>query len=558
MTNPSPIVKPRSSERPLLSLLSFFFRKYRLSIFIGTLAIITVDMAEIALPLLLKRIIDAVTAGNERELVGSTLIGLSCIVGIQVVCRYVWRVSLSRSSMMAGADLRERFSNQIFCVPVSLYDRKKVGELMTLATSDVENIRLALGPGVIATIDAIFYCLTLPAAMYFLAPQLALKMLVPVIGIPIAVLVLQKKISLLSSRVQARLGVLGTETQDMIAGVRLGKIFGVERRMEGILNGQSHELNQSQIRLARLQASVAPSLEFFLSVSLVTLFGMGSGVSVGTLVAMQRYLQKLMWPMSAVGMAIVHFQKAKASGREFFQFLEEPKVEQVDTVPAFAGNQEIKTSEPLIEARNLSFSYQPGKISVIENLSFQLYPGEWLGIEGNVASGKSTLLFLLLKFYEVPRGHLFVLGKDVVDWNAQEIRTLFSSVLQDPYLFQGSIRYNLDVGEEIEFESALNSAEIGTHILEHRLDEVLGEKGSGLSGGQKQRIGIARALRKNAPIFLLDDPLSSVDIQTSQSVLNNLTRELRVRKKTVLFVSHHPEHLEYCDRTIRIDRGAPC
>lgn len=540
-----------SSESSISSFLSFFFKKYRSQILIGVAAIILVDLAELAMPILLKRIIDSFQDGTTKQLIPSTLTGVGIIIAIQVGCRYLWRVSLARSAMMAGADFRKDFSRQIFQVPLALYDRKNVGQLMTLATSDIENIRMALGPGLIALIDSIFYCIMIPIAMLSMAPGLTFKMLLPVIGIPLMVIILQKKIAKLSGSVQEQIGKLGTQTQEMVAGVRLAKIYGIESRVEEKLHDQSHELNESQVALSKVQAAFGPSLEIFLSSALVIMFGLGGQYTVGTLVAMQRYLQKLMWPMSAVGMAVIYFQKAKSSAVEFYKFLEEPTPEKIND-HASAESFKLSSEQPLIEAKNLTFRYRPDLPPVLNNLSFELNLGEWLGIEGSVASGKSTLLYLLLKFYDVERGQLWVLGKDINDWKPAEVRALFSAVLQDPYLFQGSIRYNLEVGDEVEMEIALRHAEMQGRVLDQRLDEELGEKGSGLSGGQKQRIAIARALRKNAPIFLLDDPLSSVDIHTSLAVLGNLSRDLKNRKKTVIFVSHHPEHLLHCDRVVRL------
>jgi ATP-binding cassette subfamily B multidrug efflux pump len=547
-----------SSQIPVRTLLKFFFKKYQRPILWGVTAIIVVDIAELAQPLLLKRVIDSFDTHSTAAVLPSTLVGIAIIIFLQVVSRYIWRISLSRAAMSAGADFRKSFSEQIFRVPLALYDRRKVGDLMTLATSDVENMRMAVGPGLIALVDSFFYCITIPVAMVLVAPHLTLLMLLPVLGIPVAVIVLQQKISQLSHEVQAQIGRLGTQTQEMVAGVRLAKIYGIENRVEERLNQASHELNQNQVSLAKMQAVFGPTLEFFLSSGLVILFGLSSTVSIGTLVALQRYLQKLMWPMSAVGMAVVYFQKAKASGGEYYRFLEEDRAETITALSSAQLQKEVDAAQgiPLIEAKNLSFAYhsaEAGKISVFKNLSFQLQAGEWLGIEGQVASGKSTLLYLLLKFYPVNRGELWVLGKDVNDWRADELRALFSSVLQDPYLFQGSIRYNLNTGEEVELEKALELAEARGKLIQERLDERLGEKGSGLSGGQKQRIAIARALRKNAPLFLLDDPLSSVDLQTAESVLRNLSQELRRRKKTVILVSHHPEHLIFCDRVIQLE-----
>jgi len=543
----------KRSEHPLKALLGYYARKYRYPIAVGIIAILLVDIAELALPILLKRVIDSFETHTTVGILRPTLIGVAAIIICQVIGRYFWRMGLAQAAMKAGANFRSFFAEQIFQVPVSLYDRRKVGDLMTLATSDVENIRMALGPGVVSVVDSFFYCVTIPIAMMWVAPNLAVKVLIPVLGIPLAVVFLQRKIADLSARVQDQIGKLGTQTQEMVAGVRLAKIYGIEGRVETRLNAHSSALNTNQVKLAKAQAAFGPTLEFFLSAGLILLFGMGMQLSIGTLVAMQRYLQKLMWPMSAVGLSVVYFQKAKASGAEFYQFLEEPKVESL--YERNMAHEEPDSTQPVLEVKNLQFSYEGRAEPVIQNLSFQLNPGEWLGIEGRVASGKSTLLYLLLKFYEVERGKIFIHGKDIQDWNVQDLRSQISSVLQDPYLFHGSIRYNLDMGTSMTTESALMLAEAAGTALESRVDEKLGEKGSGLSGGQKQRIAIARALKKDSSIFLFDDPLSSVDIQTAERALKNISRELRKKKKSVIFVSHHPEHLAYCDRVIQLHSG---
>ena len=259
----------KSSDRALVQLLSYFISKYRSAIITGVIAIIVVDIAERSLPLLLKRMIDAAPGGVAPELFHSTLFFIGLVVACQVVCRYLWRVSLAKGAMSAGADLREMFSRQIFEISFSYFDRRPVGDLMTLATSDVENMRTALGPGLIALVDSFFYCMTIPVAMYYTAPTLTLKMLLPVLGIPFAVILMQGRISLFSRRVQEQIGKLGTQTQDMVAGVRLAKIYGVEHRMEARLNDHSHRLNESQVALSRVQALFGPTLEFFLSCSLV-------------------------------------------------------------------------------------------------------------------------------------------------------------------------------------------------------------------------------------------------------------------------------------------------
>lgn len=540
----------KSSVRAIRSLLRSHVIAHPKALIIGIFSIFMVDCADLFLPLILKDMVDSFESGKSLELVRSSFYAVAMVVAAQVMGRYLWRVSLARASHRSGARLRQEFSRQIFEIHYSYFDRRSVGDLMTLATSDVENMRVALGPGLISLIDAFFFCLTIPVGMYFIAPDITWQLLLPVAGVPVIVILLQKRIAGFSRRVQERIGALGTQTQETIAGVRLVKIYGAQDRLSERLRKQSHRLNEAQVSLSKTQAFFGPSLEFFLSISLLLLFRSAlTGTSIGTLVALQRYLQKLMWPMSAIGLGIIYFLKARESGREYFSFIEEPKVESIESgkaSPLPAHDPRI----PIIEAKNLNFR-------VIQNWSFQVREGEWVGIQGNVASGKSTLFSLLLKFYDPPRGQLFVLGKDILDWNPNEVREYFTSVLQDPYLFRGSIASNLEVGDELDIRVATEIAGIPALLMDTRKDEDLGEKGTGLSGGQKQRVAIARALRKRAPILLLDDPLSSVDLSTSERVLEKLHSALKKKNKTVMFASHHPEHLLYCDRVLKLAEKTP-
>ncbi len=534
----------KDSERPLRRLLGFFFRKYWASILSGCLTIMIIDAGELILPMILKSLVEAVEKGDPSGSIKQALGWTAAIVLCQVLGRYVWRVTLARSAMSAGADFRSLFSRQIFEVAFGSIERRKVGELMTLATSDVENMRMALGPGIISLTDALFYCVTVPIAMVWIAPARVLWILLPLLLIPVLVIVFHRRIFDQSARVQSLNGELGTLTQEMVAGVRPLKQAGSGPALSERIGRKSHELNRRQVGLQALQSSMGPTLEFLLSTSLVLLFASSPGVPIGVLVALQRLVQKLMWPMTAIGMAVVYFQKARASGKDFYRFLEELRVESLEGTPEEPRN--VSQGSPLLECRSLS-------LGPIDRLSFSVHEGEWLGLKGPVASGKSTLLGLILRFQDPPRGTLFYRGVDVLDWDPPALRKELGSVLQEPYLFQGSIRSNLDTGDELPIEQALQVSGLDSQGILHRVDDELGEKGMSLSGGQKQRVAIARVLRKPASLFLLDDPLSSGDELTSRQVLLDLRRVWKAGKKSVIYVSHRPEHLGFCDRLVDLD-----
>ncbi len=534
-----------SLKRQLL----YYWKGFSKQIILGASAIVLIDASELWLPVLLRDTVDAFSAGIGSAPQKNLLIkGLFLVVTLQVFGRYLWRVALSKSSMLAGAGLRKEFADQSFRISIPKMEEKKVGELMTLATSDIENMRFALGPAFIAVIDAVFYCISLPIAMFMIAPALAWKVILPVLMIPLVVIILQGRIALQSKKVQEQLGRLGTLTQEMISGIRLIKTYGLKEEINQKLKKESHSLNERMVNMIGTQARLNPSMEFFLSASMVVLFATPA-FSIGTLVAMQRYLQRLLWPLSASAMAVVYFQKAKSSGDEYYQYVDETDIE--------AKSDDSKTFEtspetPLIEAKNLEFSYPAGK-KIIQNLDLKIFEGEWVGISGPVGSGKSTFLQLLMKFYPVEKGKLFINGQDVTSRSHDWVRSHFAPVMQDPYLFQGTLLENLSTsGEEQPLSWSMKVSGLHEDEFMKRLDQKIGERGVGLSGGQKQRVAIARALHKNAPILLLDDPLSSVDSVTAEHVLNQMSEEIRKLKKTVIFVSHHDAHLKYCDRVVRL------
>jgi ATP-binding cassette subfamily B multidrug efflux pump len=548
-----PEVMKARQVNPIRRILLFFWKNYSKAILIGAFAIVLIDAAELILPLLIRDAVDSFSEGVLSLQKRNRLIqGLGAVVFLQIIGRYVWRVALSKSAMLAGAEFRKKLAEKSFQISFLKMEKYKVGDLMTLATSDVENVRFALGPGVIALIDAGFYLISLPIAMFLIAPALAWKILIPVALIPWVVLVFQGRISIQSKIVQEQIGRLGTLTQEMIAGIRLIKINGMETLIRKKLSDESHQLNAKMVELTQNQARLNPGMEFFLSTSMVLLFS-STEFSIGTLVAMQRYLQKLLWPLSASALAVIYFQKAKASGEEIFRYLDETDVEEGQTHTRTEKNVlQPKPDQPIIEAKKLNFSFVSSK-PILKNLTIKIYPGEWVGIAGPVGSGKSTFLELLLKFYPVERGALFVNGVDLSELSPAEVRTCFSTVMQDPYLFQGTLLENLNIGEESEPLSwTMNVSGMYDDEFQHRLEQKIGERGVGLSGGQKQRVAIARALRKKSPVLLLDDPLSSVDSKTAEHVLKQMSHEIRKLNKTVVMVSHHPEHLRYCDRVVNL------
>jgi ATP-binding cassette subfamily B multidrug efflux pump len=526
--------------------------RFKTPLIIGVVAIILVDIAELCLPLFLKALIESVEAGRLQDQVPQTLMGLVFVIVAQMTCRYLWRFCLVRSSMTEGANLRKDFANKVFRVPFSQFDKMRVGQMMNLVTQDVENVRMMLGPGLIAFVDSIFYCITIPLVMIALSPKITAFVMIPMITIPFVFYYFQKKIAKYSNEVQSGLGDLSSMVQESVAGMRVTRVFAAEIAQERRFDEVNSRLQKSQRKLFMFQSILPPILEFSVSTGLVILAGLTFNAGLPLLVAFQRYLQRMVWPMTAAGMVLIFAKRGQVSQSALDEFQQIENAERDPMVGTDSSDLLIQGGVPstILKINQLNFAYTEGK-HIFRNLSFELGHNEWLGIHGPVGSGKSTLFSLLLKLYPIQSGKIEILGKDINAWEPDLLRAHIASVFQDPYFFLDSIRSNLEVGTALPTEEATQIAQIQI-TLDQRMDYELGEKGSGLSGGQRQRLALARALIKGGDLLLLDDPLSSVDAVTSQQVLTEMETSLRGRQRAMIFASHHQNHLKICQRVIYV------
>jgi ATP-binding cassette subfamily B multidrug efflux pump len=557
---------------------------YRKPIFWGLFTLLVVDLTELLPPLLLKDAIDALegftqggwsltqTQTKMVELAGIYL-GLSCI---QAVCRYLWRVLLIHSSMNAARDIRRNFASQLFALSSSFFDKRKVGDLMSLATSDVESVRMALGAGLLTLADALFYICTVPVAMFLLSPKLALLSFLTLPVIPLFVLWNEKQVDRRYTLVQARLSRLNALVQEGLGGVRVIKGFAREdAQLERIREaGQAH--SQGVLDLARVQSAFGPGLDFLMSMGLVVLIAFGSGwviegaVSLGTFVAFQRYIQKMVWPMTAIGFAITHFQKALASTARMNEVLDQKSdivtdAASVRSAESGLGPRKIAGE---IEFCNLSFQYKGSRTPALSGVSFRIEPGMRVALVGAIGSGKSTLLSLLPRLYPIESGMIRIDGFDINRWDLQALRAQLGFVSQDVFLFSEGVLENIAFGlhdrtlsqirneiERAQVELSTRVAAVHEEILgfESGYATRLGERGVNLSGGQKQRLTLARAIAREPSILILDDALSAVDVRTEARILSDLKR--RPGRNTEIIAAHRISTVKDADRIVVLDRG---
>ena len=553
------------------SLLRQYMKDYRRPICLGLFALVLVDILEVFPPLFLKGAVDAVSEHKtRRQLLYFALAYLSTAF-LQGVCRYGWRIYIVNTSLSAGRDLRKGFVDHLFGLSASFFDRNKIGDLMSLAISDVDAVRMALGAGLLTFADSLFYLMTVPIAMYLLSPKLMLLAFLPLPVIPWLVSRNERQVHERFERVQSSFGRIASMAQECLGGVRILKGFAKEDAQLRRFRKAGEDHIHLSLRLARVQSSFGPTLDFTMSLGLVLLLMVGGksvitgAVSLGTFVAFQRYIQKMVWPMAAFGLAISYYQRAVASSgrlKKIFSTQSE--------VPDSPGPQSL--ASPLgskrgrVELKNLNFRHQGDSMEGggLFQVSLTIEAGMRVAFVGSIGSGKSTLLSLIPRLYPVARGMLFVDGVDVNDWPLEDLRRQVGYVSQDLFLFSESVLENIAFGLTsavtgsalaAEVERSAHSAAVHDDVLGlvNGYQTRLGERGVNVSGGQKQRLTLARAILKNPSILILDDALSSVDVQTEKKILEGLKQ--RSERNTELIAAHRISTIQEADLIVVLDQG---
>jgi ATP-binding cassette subfamily B protein len=563
------------------SFLRHYAWKYRKLVGIGLLALVVVDGLEILPPILLKDAVDVVTEHRPLRQLGILAGAYLLTALVQGVGRYGWRMYLVRASMYSGRDLREKYATHLFRLSVSFFDRRRVGDLMSFATSDVDAVRMALGAGLLTFADALFFFTSVPVAMYLLSPRLTLLAFLPLPILPFFVARSEREIHARFRRSQEAFSKLAAMASENLGGIRVIKAFAREDVQREQFAEAGREFIRRNLRLARVQVAFGPTLDFTMSLGLVALLWIGGrgviedAVTLGTFVAFQRYIQKMVWPMAALGMAFSHYQRAVASSDRlkevFAQSTDVPEPAQ-PKFPEGAVPGGIWRTRGGIELRQLTFRFPGVERDALAGLNLTIAPGERVALVGGIGSGKSALLSLIPRLYPVARGMLLIDGVDVNDWDLRELRAQVGYVSQEVFLFSETVTENVAYGLA-EWASASDPASPEAATLVPRVHEAtglasvhedvrglvrgydtrLGERGVNLSGGQKQRLTIARAVAMRPPILVLDDALAAVDVQTEERILSSL--RARPGRNTELIAAHRISTVKDADRIVVLHQG---
>lgn len=545
-----------------------YFKKYKSFYAIGISSLVIVDVLEIFPPLLLKKIIDALESKSftTRLLIEICVLYVAVAV-LQACMRFLWRRYIVRTSMYAADDLRSSLFYKLTTLPISYFKKSRTGELVSLSTNDIESVRFSLGPGALTLFDALFYFLTIPPVMFYLSPKLTLICFGPLVILPFLVFKLEKKIRKSFTEVQERFSDLAASCQEALSGIRIIKSNALEESKEKSFNLLGQNYIDANIRSAWNQSTLNSTLDFFVTIStgLVILFGglmvLSGGLSIGVFVAFQRYVQKLVWPMEAIGLSAGIFQRSLAS---------QDRLHEVFSQNAAEKNPDGKSLDlseaPEVKIQNLSFFYPKKERPALKNISLIIKPRMKLGLVGGVGSGKSTLLQCLARMENIPNEMIFWNGVDVNEFTLPQIRSQIALVPQDVLLFSETIENNVLYGSEL-FQATksrfktdfLRNTLKASCILEEveklpaKHETILGERGVNMSGGQRQRVSIARALARRPRLLLLDDCMSALDSETESRLIASLYNELK--ETSVVVSSHRLSIMKHMDWILELRDG---
>ena len=535
-----------------------FLAPYGRHFVIGVLALLWVDSIEVALPLVIREAVDGLVGGVAVAQLALLAGGYLTLVFLQAGGRYVWRMQLAGTSFRCDYTLRQGFVRSLLRQGPDFFLRHPTGDLMSRATNDLSAVRFAVGPGVVISMDAVVYFLVLPPILLWLSPSLTLVVVAPMVVVPFFVHRMRHAIATRFKRVQAAFSAMSEKVQENLAGIRVVKGYELATEETARFDRLGREYVEANIRHAVPNSLFSPVLELTTFVALFLLLVVGGGqviagtLTLGTLVAFQRYLTKLTWPMTAVGWSLSLFQRGATSMARVDEVAQaQPSVE------AAAG--EVGDALFPITATDLTFHYPGVARPAVAEVSLTLEEGEMVAIVGSVGGGKSTLLALLARLHPVAEGQLAFGGLDGARWQPAALRARLGVVSQESFLFSRSIGENIAYGlpgaTRAEVEEAAARAAVADEIraLPGGFEALLGERGVNLSGGQRQRVTLARALLREPELLLLDDCLSAVDTTTEERILHTL-REERT-KRTLIFATHRLSAVREADQIWVMEGG---
>lgn len=547
--------------KPLRSLYPYLVR-YKWHFLWGLVFVLVTNALSIQIPILIGRLVDQVEQFRiTRPELGHLIVLLVCLAGLAGCFRFLMR----RVLIDASRDIEYEFRNDLFQklerLDPTFFDANNTGDLMSRATNDMDGVRMLLGPAIMYSANTIFGLPLFLGAMLMLNWQLTIVALLPLLALTPMVRHFTRQTHKWFKAQQESFGELTTMVQENLAGIRVVKAYQREDyEREKFLQRNDVYIHNS-LSLARVQGVFFPLIGVLVGFgfALLLLYGgfliIEEAMEVGTLVSFIMLFGMLVWPLIAAGWVINIIQRGIASLERINVILDaQPRVADVEPGEDFAA------LDMSMSIRGLTFQYEGTDQPQLAGIDIEVPQGRTIGIVGPVASGKSTLIHLLARFYPVERGKIIVGGRDINDWPLSELRRRIAFVFQETFLFSDTIGWNIRFGvgddaPEDAVSQAAARAQVHDNIIEFpsAYDTVLGERGVNLSGGQKQRVALARAILKNADVLVLDDSLSAVDTHTEEAILREL-KEI-MRERTTFLISHRISTVALADEIIVLQEG---
>lgn len=550
-----------------LKYLNKYFVKYKYRLLLGVFITFCSKYLALEIPQLVSKSIDVADdyqSGIITDLAlvkSDLLVNILFIVGAALLSgffTFLMRQLIIVTSRLIEFDLKNEIYQQYQRLSINFYKKNRTGDLMNRISEDVTKVRMYFGPAIMYSINMLVLFIVAIVKMYSIDTTLTNYTLLPLPILSVSIYVLSRVINKRSTIVQQYLSKLTANTQETFSGISIIKSYGIEPKVMLDFNDLSDVTKEKNIDLFKAQALFFPLMILLIGLSniLVIYIGglryMAGEISLGTIAEFIMYVNMLTWPVAVVGWVTSIVQQAEASQKRINEFLEhQPEI--------VNNNPNISTIKGSIEFKNVTFTYDDTNITALKHINFKLEQGKTLAILGNTGSGKSTIINLIARLYDVDEGEILIDKTPIEKLNLNNLRQSIGFVPQEAFLFSDTIKNNIKFGDENATDTRIEQAAKDAYIHHNIVDfnegynTYVGERGVTLSGGQKQRISIARAIIKNPKILIFDDCLSAVDTETEEIILNNLYKISK--NKTTLIVSHRISSIKNADTIIVLENG---
>lgn len=550
-----------------LTYVNKYFYKYRKQLIWGVLITIIARLFSLVMPksvqYAIKAVEDYLASPTSQKSIGSDLL-LYClvIIGATLLSGFFtfWmRQLIINVSRYIEYDMKNEVYQKYQVLSQQFYKQHRTGDLMNRISEDVGKVRMYTGPALMYSVQTITLFLCSIPLMFYTSPTLASYALLPLPILAVLVYFISRKINVKTLEVQRFLSDISSFSQETFSGIQTIKAFALETPTQERMEALSREGRKKNLQLLRIQAWFFPIMIFLIGISVIFVIFIGGRLyikgeidSIGVITEFTIYVMMLTWPVATVGWVSNIVQQAEASQGRINEFLQEkPHIENtyLSSTPIFGD----------IRFDHVTFTYPDTQVTALKDISFHIPKGKSIAIIGRTGSGKSTILELITRMYDVEQGQILIDERNIKDLNLNDLRKSISVVPQDCFLFSDTIAHNIKFGKpqasEAEVIQVAKLAQVHDNIMDFKdnYQTVLGERGITLSGGQRQRVSIARALLKEAQIYLFDDCLSAVDTDTEEKILQNLSQV--AQQTTRIIVSHRVSVARNADYILFLDQG---